>query len=142
MTERLPHEASAEPLVERRSGYVTFDVLLAAMEAANRPITQAIERQAATLTREIEHQTHTLAARLERHELEAARRDARIDALELWRREEELEQAARESFKKTTLRVLRWLIEQWPALTVIGATIVGLAWVIVSGGQPGIEVRP
>lgn len=133
---------SGDSPVERRGGYVTFDVLLQALEQINRPQTEALNRLERAFTRELRAQTEKLAQRLDDHEEDSHRRDARIAALEAWRQQEEVDEAFRRGFWHVVVLVFHWLVEHWPAMLVLGGTIVGLAWVLISGGRPGFEVTP
>lgn len=128
--------------MERRAGYVTFDILLAALEQANRPISEAIRQMDRTLTREIEQQTRVLADRLSRHEEESHDRDNRLMALERWQRQQEVDEAFRKGFWHVILLGFRYLVEHWPAMLSLMVGLVGIVWVIVAGGRPGIEGLP
>lgn len=142
MTDQAPQARSGDEPVERRAGYVTFDVLLTALEQANRPQTEALNRLERAFTRELRAQTEKLSTRLDDHEEDSHRREQRIAALEAWRQQEEVDEAFRQGFWHVLMLAFRWLVEHWPAMVALGMTIVGIVWVLISGGRPGIEITP
>lgn len=141
MTGQRPADGG-DTSIDRRNGYVTFPTLLEALKQAMEPHTAALDRLERAFSRELRMQTEALGERLERHEDEAEEREARIAALEAWRRDEEIDEAFRRGFWHVVVLGFRYLTEHWPAMLAMGATIVGIVWVVISGGQPGIEVRP
>lgn len=142
MTGEAPKARSGDATDERRLGYVSFQDVVAAIKLANEPLRDQIESLTETLRREVRAQTSALAQRLDDHEEESHNRDERIAALEQWRKQEEIDEAFRQGFWHVVVMVFSWLIEHWPAMTVVGATIVGIVWVLIAGGHPSVTVQP
>lgn len=135
-------QPAADSGEERRAGYVTFDTLLNALQQAMEPQAHALDRLERSFTRELRAQTDALADRLERHEGEAHERDARIAALETWRKEREVDEAFKRGFWHVVMLAFRWLTEHWQVAWAFAVMVVGIVWVVVAGGQPGIVVTP
>lgn len=133
---------SGDEPVERRVGYVTFDTLLNALRQAMEPHSAALDRLERSLTRELRAQTDALAERLESHENESRERDQRIAALEAWRKQREINEAFNRGFWHVVMLAFRWLTENWRVAWAFAVMVVGIVWVVVAGGKPGIEVTP
>ena len=146
MTGQAPGERSGDAADDRRAGFVNFGDVLSAIRLAMDPLHDEINRLRNDMRYETRQQTQSLARQFEEHEREAHERDERIAALEAWMRSEELEEATRAGFKKTSLMLARWLFEHWPALLSLGMSVAvlltGIVWALTSGQAPIVQVAP
>jgi hypothetical protein len=133
MTGQAPEARSGdEP--ERRVGYVDFQDVVAAIRLANEPIRDQIQHLTQTLREEVRTQTSALGKRFDDHEAESHQRDKRIAELEKWRQQEEVDEAFRRGFWHVVVMLFRWSTDHPAFMAALGATIVGIIWVLVAGG--------
>lgn len=146
MTGPAPEARSGDAPDERRAGYVNFGDVVSAIRLAIEPLHSEVARLREDMRYETRQQTQALARQFEDHEREAHARDEQIAEIKAWIREQELEEATRAGFKKTSLMVGRWLFEHWPALLSLGfsvaLTLTGIVWALTSGGAPVVQVQP
>lgn len=118
---------------ERRSGYVALsDVLTIVNEQTDR-FTDAINDLKETFHND-SSATRTLV------ETYRAETNRRLDALEAWRNEEQLDEAMRRGFWHVSLLAFRWLTEHWQVVWALVFLLTTIFWRLT--GAPPVGIGP